>query len=172
MFLLAGHNTRLGSAMTFAAWVQACKDGDREREAKEWDEEAARLKNRHDESRRKYFMLMDDSRQGILIANVFPVWVKLVSELKKDKQHERQVMLMLFGNESRLVLTETVSAWAKLAEQSRQKLRHERKTMFLLAGHNARLGLSMTFAAWVQAVLICRRQRSAARRKEDAAQQK
>merc|ERR1719163_1219436 len=171
MFLLAGHNTRLGSAMTFAAWVQACKDGDREREAKEWDEEAARLKNRHDESRRKYFMLMDDSRQGILIANVFPVWSRLVSELKKEKQHERQVMLMLFGNESRLVLTETVSAWARLAKQSQQKLRHERKMMFLLAGHQTRLGSSMAFAAWVQACKDGDRDRSVAGAKKEMAEQ-
>merc|ERR1719183_909104 len=124
--------------MTFAAWVQAVIDGNRERSAtgakEEMAEQAAQHKNRHDETKRKYFMLMDDSRKNILIGNVFPVWARLVSELKKEKEHERQVMLMLFGNESRLVLTETVSAWAKIAEQSRQKLQHERKTMFLLAG--------------------------------------
>merc|ERR1719409_208829 len=154
MFVLAGHQTRLALSMTFAAWAQAVIDGRGERSVAETKEEmteqAEQHKNRHDETKRKYFMLMDDSRKNLLIGNVFPVWAKLVSELKKDKQHERQVMLMLFGHESRLVLTETVGAWVRLAKQSRQKLQHERKMMFLLAGHQTRLSSSMTFAAWVQ----------------------
>merc|ERR1719271_611621 len=63
MFLLAGHNTRLGSSMTFGAWRQAVTDGNRERSVagakQEMAEQAAQHKNRLDETKRKYFMLMD-----------------------------------------------------------------------------------------------------------------
>merc|ERR550537_752747 len=93
-------------------------------------EQNVEKKQRQEETRRKFVTMMSSSHEARLhsiFANTFAVWARLIGELRKEKEGERRVLVMLAGNQGRAVLAQVMVVWSRLVKDAKQKRMHTRQ---------------------------------------------
>merc|ERR1719265_2247802 len=96
-------------------------EADKERKAEsvraKMAEDASQAAARQEESRQKFLRMMNEGHANQakeLFQSSFTAWVRLLAELRKERQNEKSMMAIFAGNKSRLVLSEVVSVWTRL----------------------------------------------------------
>merc|ERR1719379_3194440 len=153
MAMLVGSQTRLLKAEHFAAWQEALRELAREHKRQEVAEEMQALRQRQEESRRKFVMAMTEGQAAHgkeMLKSVVSAWRAHLSDLRKQQKAAERTMALLLGGQVRLVLQETFHSWAKVAKEAHAKWRHARKSMAMLVGSQTRLLMAEHFAAWAK----------------------
>ena len=100
MMMLSENQTRLVMAVSLAAWVQLCLMARKERSAQKTDQDIARLRERHEESRRKFILAMTEGQEAHaqeMLKSTFVVWSRLLAVLRRERQNERRTIAPLLA---------------------------------------------------------------------------
>merc|ERR1719428_2744316 len=105
----------------WALWVKVMHESGKLRAGRRTAEEMAKLREKQDESRRKFLLAMTEG-QAVhakeVMKSVLSAWKAHLSELRKERIAEERAMALLIGGQSRLVLQETFHKWLKMAHKA------------------------------------------------------